>query len=397
LILFQNDKELRPTGGFLTAYSIAKVDKGRFIPVVSGDTYNLDDRYTPTIPAPDPFKKYLKGIYVLSNKYRLRDMNWSPDFAQSMQLFTTEAQKAGITKIDGVIAVDTQMLVNLLDVIGPIGVSGYGEFSTKIVPQCNCPQVIYELESFADIEGPIVWSENEPGKIVYAPANYDNRKKIIGPLMNSILSNTMGQPKDKLPALFNAAVKSLTEKHTLFYLFDEKSENAIETFGIGGNVKDYDGDYLMINDANLGGRKSNLYTTQEVTQDINIAKDGTVEKTLTLTYKNSEKQDGWLNSILPNWVRVYVPKGSELISSEGLEDSQDPYEDLGKTVFAGFFQLRPLGIAKVTFTYKLPFKVDSSYKLLIQKQPGTDAPLYTINKAKTMQEFYLSTDKELKL
>ena len=87
----------------------------------------------------------------------------------------------------------------------------------------------------------------------------------------------------------------------------------------------------------------------------------------------------------------------ELVSSEGLEDSQDAYEDLGKTVFAGFFELRPLGVAKITLTYKLPFKVESSYNLLIQKQPGTDAPLYTINKGKTVEEFYLTTDKEIRL
>ena len=41
LILFQNDKELRPTGGFITAYSIAKVKSGKFEPVLSDDIYNL--------------------------------------------------------------------------------------------------------------------------------------------------------------------------------------------------------------------------------------------------------------------------------------------------------------------------------------------------------------------
>src|SRR4030066_2342779 len=147
LVLFQNDKELRPTGGFLTAYSIAKVEKGRFSPVLSDDMYNLDNNYKPSVTAPDPFYKYLNGPYVLLRKYRLRDMNWSPDFAESMKLFTTEAQKAGITKIDGIIAVDTQLLVNLLDVLGPIGVSGFGNFSTEIVEECNCPQAIHELES----------------------------------------------------------------------------------------------------------------------------------------------------------------------------------------------------------------------------------------------------------
>ena len=42
LVLFQNDKELRPTGGFLTAYSIMKVSKAKFEPVSSDDIYNLD-------------------------------------------------------------------------------------------------------------------------------------------------------------------------------------------------------------------------------------------------------------------------------------------------------------------------------------------------------------------
>ena len=322
-------------------------------------------------------------------------MNWSPDFAVSMQTVTTAGKQVGITNIDGVIAVDTQLLTNLLDVIGPIGVPGFGNFSTKIDPQCSCAQVIHELESFADVEGPIIW-DPVTGKIILRPANSDNRKKIIGPLMNSILSNAMGQPKDKLAPLFEAAYKSLIEKHVLFYLMDSAKEQVISDFGLGGRIKDYDGDYLHVNDANLGGRKSNLYATEDVEQDISVDK-GVVTKTVTITYKNPQSQDGWLNSVLPTWVRVYVPKGSKLIASEGLEDKADPYEDLGKTVFAGFFQLRPEGVAKVTFKYTLPFKVTDEYKLLMQKQPGTDGFLYTIKLGNHSDEFYLKTDKEIKV
>ncbi|MEJ2347633.1 MAG: DUF4012 domain-containing protein [Patescibacteria group bacterium] len=396
LVLFQNDKELRPTGGFITAYSIAKVEKGKFEPVSSSDIYNLDASYKPSIEAPDPIIDYLEGPYTLSPNLRLRDMNWNPDFYESMNLFSEEIKKAGIDDIDGIIAVDTEVVVNLLNAIGPIGVSGFGNFSTDIVEECNCPQVVYELESFADVEGPVVWSENEPGKIVFAPENYDNRKKIIGPLMNSILSNAMGQPKEKLPGLFEAVFKSLIEKHVLFYLHDKDAQFGAESFGIAGRLSSFDGDYLHINDANLGGRKSNLYLQQEVDQNITIAKDGTVQKEVTITYKNPEKQDGWLNSVLPNWVRIYVPKGSELIDFSGVEDKVDPYEESGKTVFAGFFELRPLGVAKVTVTYKLPFKVDDEYKLFVQKQPGTGGPLYTIEVGKQLEELFLWTDKEFK-
>lgn len=396
LVLFQNDKELRPTGGFMTAYSIMKVDKAKFEPVASDDIYNLDAKYKPSIEAPQPIVDMIKGPYVLSQKLRFRDMNWSPDFEQSMKLVSEASQEVGINDVDGIIAMDTQLLVNLLDVIGPIGVPGFGNFSTENSPECNCPQVIHELESFADVEGPIVW-DPVSGEIVYKPKNADNRKKIIGPLMNSILANALGQPKEKLPQLFEAAFKSLIEKHVLFYVYDEGTQKALSDFGLAGKIVDYDGDYLHINDANLGGRKSNLYVTQSVEQNITVAKDGSVEKTVTITYNNPEKYDGWLNSVLPNWVRVYVPKGSQLVSSDGLDKDAQSYEDLGKTVFAGSFSLRPEGVSKVTFKYRLPMKFNDYYNLLIQKQPGTDAPLYTTILGKYEEEIVLNKDTKVRI
>jgi hypothetical protein len=298
-----------------------------------------------------------------------------------------------VEDIDGVIAVDTQVVVNILKAIGQIGVFGFGNFSAENDPRCNCPNVVYELESFADVEGAIVWSENEPGKIVFAPPNYENRKKIVGPLMNSVLANALGQPKDKIPALAEAAWKTVTEKHVLMYVYDEKAQTGIEAFGLGGRIVSADGDYLHINDANLGGRKSNLYVTQEVNQEINIGSDGSIVKTLTVTYKNPAPYDGWLNSVLPNWTRVYVPQGSELIDSEGFDEDAVVSEDLDKTVFAGSFSLRPEGVQKIVLTYKLPFKVEDKYELLIQKQPGTDAPLHTIKVGKQLEELFLRSDK----
>lgn len=396
LVLFQNDKELRATGGFLTAYSIMKVSNAKFEPVSSDDIYNLDAKYKPVLPAPDAIADLIKGPYVLSKNIRLRDINYNPDFKLSMDLFTEESTKVGLGEIDGIIAVDTGLLVNLLDVLGEIGVPGFGNFSTKIEPKCNCPQVIYELESFADVEGPIIW-DPITGKIILSPPNMDNRKKIIGPLMNSILANAFGQPKEKIPSLIDAIFKSVMEKHVLFYLYDEKAQAAVEGFGIAGRIEEFNGDYLHISDSNLGGRKSNLYVTQEVDQEIEVTKDGTIEKTVTITYKNPEKYDGWLNSVLPNWVRVYVPKGSTLIAVEGLEKEYDPYEEIGKTVFSGYFSLRPEGVSKVTFKYSLPFKNLKELDMFIQKQPGTDAPLYVLRSGKIEEELLLNTDKEIRI
>ncbi|MBI4058728.1 DUF4012 domain-containing protein [Candidatus Microgenomates bacterium] len=395
LVLFQNDKELRPTGGFMTAYSLMKVKNGKMDTVSSNDIYNLDDRYKPRLEAPAQLIKYLGGPpgvpYTHSKIWPLRDMNWSPDFKVAMDLFTKEAATAGIKNIDGVIAVDTEVLVGLLNVVGKIGVPGYGNYSAETDKRCSCPQVIYELETYADIEGPVVWDPNT-GKIVYGRL-LDNRKGIVGPLVNSIMANVMAQPKDKVADLFQTILTNLQGKHILFYMFDEDSQKALEAFNIAGRLKDTNGDYLAIVDSNLGGRKSNLYIQQEVTDNIKKSGDKIMHQ-LEITYKNPQKDDGWLNSVQRDYVRVYLPAGTKVIKNSGLKD-ESVSEDLSKSVFGGFFELRPQGVAKINLEYEVPLKT-KDYTLLIQKQPGTPAFHYTVQADGQTKEFQLQTDQILR-
>jgi hypothetical protein len=390
LVLFQNDAELRSTGGFLTAYAILEVNKGKITPVLSNDIYTLDARFTKKIPAPDPIKTFLNKQ---DPYFHLRDMNLSPDFAVSMQGFLENYQTIDKTKIDGLIAVDTKVLVALLKVLGQIGVSGWGNFSAEPDPRCDgCPQVVYVLELLAD----------KPVSMIRT-----DRKAVIGPLMHSILANAMGSPKEKVAPLFNAGFSSLLEKHVLFYFPDEKIQKAIESFNIGGRVRDFDGDYLYLNDTSFSGAKTNLFLKQEVDQKIEI-KDGKVTKTVTVEYQNPSAASNCnleagqlcLNAPYRNWFRLYVPKGAKLLESSGSEIDIKTYEDLGKTVFEGFFgdkyPLRPQGSAKVTFKYEFTLSSKTEYKLMIQKQPGTDGALYTVQVNNQKQEFELSTDKELR-
>lgn len=390
LLLFQNDAELRPTGGFMTAYAILEVEKGKIKPLLSQDIYSLDARFTKKIPPPEPIKKYFSN----DKYFYLRNMNLSPDFASSMSLFMENYALVDKTKIDGVIAVDTKVLVSLLEVLGPIGVSGWGNFSAQPDSRCEgCPQVVYELERLAD----------KPTSALRA-----DRKAVIGPLMHSILANAMGSPKEKVPGLFNAGFQSLMEKHVLFYFPETKIQQAVESFNIAGRVREFEGDYFHLNDCSFSGAKSNLFIKQNVDQKVEIGKDGKVIKTVTIEYTNPSPASNCnleagqlcLNAPYRDWFRVYVPKGSKLLESTGSEVEMTTNEDLGKTVFEGFFgdkyPLRPEGSAKVTLKYELPFKVEKDYLLLIQKQPGTVGFTYNVKVNNQKQNFTLDTDKELK-
>jgi len=395
LVIFQNDGELRPTGGFLTAYAILEVEKGKVKPILSEDIYAADARFKKRLDAPEVIVKYLTPNIPYWN---LRDMNLSPDFKVSMETFMEHFQGTTSYEFDGVIAVDTEVLVRLLDALGPIGVPEWGNFSTEPDDRCDgCPQVVYMLELMAD----------KPVSELRSA-----RKAVLGPLMHSIIANAMGSPKEKIPALFEAGFSSVMEKHVLFYFPEEKAQVAMESFKIAGRLRDYEGDYFHLNDCNFGGAKANMFIEQKVTQKIEKQGDGSLVKTVTVEYRNPsphskgcdlESGGLCLNAPYRNWFRLYVPQGSELLESQGSEVEVKTYEELGKTVFEGYYgKEAPLytdgGLTRLVFKYKLPFKTESGdYRLLIQKQPGTSGHQYLIEAGRQKEEFELMQDKEIKL
>lgn len=390
LLVFQNDAEIRPSGGFLTAYAILETHKGKITPLLSQDIYELDNRFGNRLPAPEPIKKYLPLVY----NWHLRDMNLSPDFKVSMDTFFPNYQSVAPMKdVDGIISIDTQLPVDLLRVLGPVGVADWGQYSAEIEPKCNCPQVVYKMEDYA----------TRPTFYIKA-----NRKGMIGPLMHSILLNVMNSPKKLWPQFMEIGLKNIRSKHLMFYFPDDESMQAVaESFNASGRIKDFDADYFHLNDTNFAGAKSNLYIDQTVNQEIDIDSSGTVTKTVTVTYTNPEPPDDCnlesgglcLNGLLRDWVRLYVPEGSEIIEVLGSDIPATTSKDLGKTVFEAFIELRPESKTKLIVKYKLPFKLQSgqAYRFLIQKQPGAKSFNYTVKLGNRIEEFKLDSDKELSL
>ena len=390
LVLFQNDKELRPTGGFLTYYSIFRVDQGVIHIDSSSDIYKLDDSigYHPTAPA--IILKYLPQVSTLN----IRDINLSPDFGESMKAFNGMYAKSSMkTDYDGIIGIDTQFLVHIIDVLGEVQAGGQ-TFTSKNDPQCNCPQVVYQLEL------------NTTKPVGYVR---ENRKAIVGELLYATMQKAFSSsPKKYWGPLFQKALTDASEKHILFALNDASAQQGIDALNWGGKIKSFEGDYLHINDANFGGAKSNMYTTSAVRMDYNVGSDGSINKTIKITYKNPEKYSDCnlergglcLNAILRNLQRLYVPEGSSLESSKGSQVKVETKKELGKSYFESFFTVNPLGMASITYNYKLPFKLKqgSPLPLLIQKQPGVEAiPFEIYVNGRKSQTFDLRADKELVL
>lgn len=362
LVLFLNDSELRPTGGFITAYSIFSIDKGQIRVRESGDIYDLDKTINhPAAPA--EILRYHKGV----DKFYIRDSNLSPDYLRSVKTFEKLLERSSRQlDYDGIISVDTYVLVKTLQILGPTEAGGVW-FKADSDPRCDCPQVIYELEN-----------------IITRPTPYfrEQRKSILGILLYNLMQKSLGvSPSQYWGRLVQSFLTDLEEKHILVYLKDSSSQKAIESLGYGGRIKSFAGDYLHINNTNFAGAKSNMYVRYNI-ESVTETRNNKLYRELTIEYRNIypasdcnlERGNLCLNAPLRNWLRVYVPEEARLVKFIGSEKEVRQYKDLGKQVFEGFLTVKPLGKAVVKITYEIPKKegVDGKYQLFIQKQPGVE-------------------------
>ncbi|MGI5828452.1 MAG: DUF4012 domain-containing protein, partial [Patescibacteria group bacterium] len=257
LVIFQNDGELRPTGGFMSAFAILNIDKGRVTPEKSDDIYSLDNKFSKRVQAPEVISKYLN-----EKVWHLRNMNLSPDYRVSMETFKQYYDELpGEPDIDGIIAIDTTVLQEIVKITGPIEVPGYGTFTVENDARCNLPQIVCELEHIVD----------KP----LATIASNRKSSILGPMMQEIMKKSLGGDKDQLTELLPLLFKLMEEKHILVYFTNEKAQAGAEAFNIAGRMQEFEGDYLHINNANFGGAKSNFYIDELIEQTIEIKDDGT--------------------------------------------------------------------------------------------------------------------------
>ncbi len=379
MIIMQNDKELRPTGGFMTNYATFKINNGLLqSDFTSKDMYSIDrtlDLIDATYDFPDPPASYAK--YLKVERWYARDMNSSPDFITSMDQFLKFYNMAGrlnpleIKPVDGIIGIDTYVIQELLDITGPVTVSGI---------TYSKDNVVLELEKIASLE----------------LREQANRKKVLGDLMEAMLINVFQSDKNLWPKLIDQGVSLALRKHILVYVFDTEAQALVEKYNFAGRlIPDTPGDYSMVVSTNLGGDKTNWFTSKKVAHTLTQEGDKWLRTVkIDYTYANPSAEYGPFVKGFKDWVRVYAPAGSQFVSVDGSSDGTTTDQELNKTYFTGFMELAPNETRSMTFKYYLPSgKVNGdTYSLAIQKQAGIDVETHTVTVNGKTQEVKLDKD-----
>ncbi len=371
LLILENNNELRPSGGFIGTYGDVKIKNGAITSLNISSIYDLDGQLHEKIRPPFP-------VVAVNDSWFLRDSNWFVDFPKSAQKISDFYEKEGGETPDEIIVLTPTVMQNLLKLTGPIELARYG--------------VSLTAENFVEVTQ------------VEASVNYsrvDNKpKQILADLVPVLLTRLGSLPKDQFPQLLQIIQDSLTQKQILLYSRSEKAQQEIADFNWGGNVLPSDRDYLTINSANLSGSKTDLYLKQSVNLKSEIAEDGSITNTLAITRTNT--MPDLPNTTNGSFIRVLVPKGSQLVSNLGFDYNTTTLvgfggykidsdvkewektivtdlvsgtsigEEAGKTFFGNWLFVKGGQTKTITLVYKLPFKLNQTdhFSLLLQKQPG---------------------------
>jgi len=387
LFLLQNNQEMRATGGFIGTYALMDVENGRVKRFFVDGIFNPDGQLKENIVPPKPIQK-------VSATWSLHDSNWFPDFPASAEKAIFFYEKTGGPTVDGVITLTPTVMQKLLRETGPIDLPEYGftvnseNFVTLIQDQ---------VETKYDKE------ENKP-------------KKVLADLTVLLIEKVFAsQDKETFYRIANALVEGLNEKQILLYMRHEGTEALIDEAGWSGKILPTSKDYVSVIHSNINGYKTDGVIDETINHTAEISEDGSIVDTLSITrtHHGGNTPYEWWNKVNADYMRVYVPKGSVLLSTQGAtwEFPSEPldYKALGfrvdadvakeessitidektgtrisvdadKTVFGAWVYVSPKESVTVEYRYRLPFSLDTrkmedggvdSYTVLYQKQSGS--------------------------
>jgi len=107
LFLFQNNQEMRATGGFIGSYGVLDIFNGRINKFFIDGIFNPDGQLREKIIPPTPIQK-------ISAAWSLHDSNWFPDFPVSAEKAIWFYEKTGGPTVDGIITMTPDVMKNCL-------------------------------------------------------------------------------------------------------------------------------------------------------------------------------------------------------------------------------------------------------------------------------------------
>ncbi len=356
LLLFANNMELRPGGGFIGSFGLLNVEKFKIKSITIYDVYDADGQLNAHIPPPEPIRTYLNQPH-----WFLRDSAFSPDFHENyLSAVKFLDREMGFNGFDGGIIITTTAIQTILEGVGQIYIPEYRE-------TINRDNFYLKAQLYAE-------KDFFPGSI--------QKKSFLSAVADSMSIQLEDNPS--IGAL-KGIYKALNEKQIAVNFEDNELQNMADTLHWTGrlitpqcSVSDTPcaNDFLFPFDANLGVNKANFFITQSTSLEVSLNKNGDAESRLKTIIRNNSPNNQFPGGVYKNYFQVLLPVSAEVrqIKINGnketkYDESNELYKKIGVyveiphsamyTIEIDYFQKEIINTGK------------NIYQLVLQKQIGS--------------------------
>ncbi len=355
LLLFANNMELRPGGGFIGSYAILTMKDYTLEDLKIYDVYDADGQLIAHVEPPAPIRNYLGQPH-----WFLRDSAFKPDFLENYaQAKFFLGKEMNLQDFSGAILLTTTAIQNILKASEEVYLA---DFDEKI----NDKNFYLKAQYYSE-------KNFFPGSL--------QKKNFLGSLARELLINAENMNQQKLAKELK---KSLDEKQIVVYFENKKLQQLVDSLYWSGrtidpacpdNKTNCVSDYLFPFDANLGVNKANFFVTRTIYLNIHIDEDGTLQNTLSVQIKNDSPSDAFPGGTYKNYFQIYLADNAILkrITKDGVMVENFDQID-GKFKEIGFLtEIKPGSITEIKLTYSLNPALKEGknlYQLIFQKQTG---------------------------
>lgn len=265
----QNPAELRGTGGLIGAYSILKIDDGRFHFSPFVPIHNLAQPPLGSVPPPN--QDYAANYDQFRRGGRFwTSINVMPDLPSVAQAILSSYRASTGEELDGVILADPFAEAALLEVTGPVRLPGYDV-------ELNADNVV----DFTTNEAYSLFTDSV------------TRKHVLGDVASTAFERFLDQPSAGHEAL-RALIGTATDRHILVFSENPSMEQGLRGTPLGGALlpRGADEDLLSVVVNSGAGSKVDFYQERDLRYTVKLADDGSAEAAVELTLRNLAPTSG---------------------------------------------------------------------------------------------------------
>ncbi|HLW03351.1 MAG TPA: DUF4012 domain-containing protein [Ktedonobacterales bacterium] len=304
--------ELRGSGGFSGQYGVVTINGGRIGSLSLQDIAWLDYCGTGTCSALGNSAPAKWSWWPFGN-FGLRDSNISADYPTTAQEAIKLFEQEGGGKVDGVISLTPIPIEHILAITGPIFVPGYNETITS-----------------TNLEDRIHYYQQDPAGIakekqISAGNTSITARKRFTSLVGSLLQQRLRQlPFSQLMLVAKQVLADMQSKDLEVYLSNPQAEALLTKYSLDSSIdRSTSTDTWMVVQSNISVNKATQYVNTTETDVVNLDASGGATHHLTITLDYNKQGDVYGYPTYRDYVRVYAPAGSQLISGYGF-DSGSP-------------------------------------------------------------------------